>query len=217
MELQKINQKISAYKTDRGQYPSVSKIKKQSGEREAIKTIVELLVWFREQINVSRNLSEEQIFTTAEIILHEFYWLNAADIKICMTNGLAGKYGELYERMDSTIICRWLNEYENERISKIEYNDRPKLKIDYEKLKALARLKTIELKKKEYRDMKTWCNDFKIDYDKICQLIEAHKTERLEILGDCRMDYIKRKLLSAINEFGLETENEAKQIIKNIK
>lgn len=185
MEIQKFNTKINPYRTDRNQFPSVALIRKQSGEREAIRSIVDSLVWLREHINVNRNLTEEQIFTTAEIILNEFYWLNPADIKICLNNGLAGKYGEIYERMDSTVICRWLTEYENERISKIQ-QEKPNFKIDYEKLKALARVQAIEKKRKVYASLEVWCKDCGNDYDKIWQIIENHKTERLKILGDCR-------------------------------
>jgi len=45
----------------------------------------------------------------------EFYWLKPEDFKLCFNNAKTGKYGQLYNRLDGSVIFEWLNNYQNER------------------------------------------------------------------------------------------------------
>ena len=95
--------------------PSLVKINKVLGNREVVKAIAVMIINTTEFLNVPK-LTDVQIKMTAEFIYEEFYFLNVADLHLCFKNGMKGKYGELYNRIDGQIIIRWLKEYENERI-----------------------------------------------------------------------------------------------------
>ncbi len=194
---------------------SIALIRKESGERNAVHVIIEALVWARSQMNVSRNMNEEQIVTCAGIIMKEYYWLSGQDIMKCMKGGVTGKYGDVYERFDINVILGWLVRYENDRVSDVEVKRRT-YDVDYPKLKALAQLKILEKKKKRYISIEEWCIEKGFKYSDIEAKIEAHQNSRLDVLGIYKTLYIERIVLAAINEFSFEKLVEVEKIIEVI-
>ena len=95
--------------------PSLVKINKVLGTKEAVKVIATMIVNTTEFLNVPK-LTGIQIKMTAEFIYEEYYFLNISDLNLCFKNGMKGKYGELYNRIDGQIILKWLREYEDERV-----------------------------------------------------------------------------------------------------
>ena len=51
----------------------------------------------------------------AESIVEEMWRFKLDDIDLCFRNGVMGKYGQIYDRMDQMVIFGWLKEYEKER------------------------------------------------------------------------------------------------------
>ena len=65
-------------------------------------------------------MKHEQIVTTAELILNDYWALKPEDLKLCFDNAKKGKYGKIYDRIDGQIIFEWLELYLEERAQAIE-------------------------------------------------------------------------------------------------
>lgn len=66
--------------------------------------------------NVGKSMdSENQIPSTADLIIQEFPFLKVEDFKLCFNNAKKGAYGRLYDRLDGQIIFEWINTYCSER------------------------------------------------------------------------------------------------------
>lgn len=60
-------------------------------------------------------MTGQQIAMCAESIVEEMWRFKLDDIDLCFRNGVMGKYGQIYDRMDQMVIFGWLKEYEKER------------------------------------------------------------------------------------------------------
>ena len=91
-----------------------------------------------------RKLSGDQIIQLTEIILHEYYYLTDADLKIIYNQILRM---ENFSRLDMNVIIRELDDYcssrhqhvENIQTNQVEQRNREKMKY--------AALNSVELKK----------------------------------------------------------------------
>lgn len=67
------------------------------------------------RLNIDRNMNSSQIAMCAEEIVNEKWMLKLDDVDLCFRLGLQGQYGEIYNRIDQTIIFTWLNKYQTQR------------------------------------------------------------------------------------------------------
>ena len=73
--------------------------------------IVLLLCWLHEQINISTGMNEAQMQQCALSLIRNWGSLRLEDIAIIMRNALAGKYGDIYNRIDVIIVNGWALKY----------------------------------------------------------------------------------------------------------
>lgn len=224
-ELVQIVKEINPYKSNRDQYPSFVRIRKNSGDALTVKLIVTLLSYLKDQLNISKSLTMDQMINISESIIHRWYWLNPADLKICFTNAINGEYGTIYDRIDMSVITEWLTKYENERISKIHNDSHKQVQapID-ESIKPLIR-KTIEMldqkmkvinQKRNFQSISQFCEIKGIDYRKIDNLISNKYSEKIQIVGPENFyNYINNKILMRLNNTGaINTEEELINLIQ---
>lgn len=62
-------------------------------------------------------MNADQIRSCAEDIVEEKWYLRIDDIDLCLRRGMLLEYGEIYNRMDQSVIFGWLKKYETERDS----------------------------------------------------------------------------------------------------
>lgn len=60
-------------------------------------------------------MSDVQIAVTADLIIEEYPYLKTDDLKLCFKNAKKLRYGEVYNRIDGSVVMRWLMEYNKER------------------------------------------------------------------------------------------------------
>lgn len=77
--------------------------------------ILDLCKWF----NVKNNISEEQIYGIAEMVISEYKFLTLLDLGLCFKFAKLGKYGKVYDRIDGGLVLYWLKMYEEERTETI--------------------------------------------------------------------------------------------------
>ena len=101
-------------------YPTVASVRKYHDEQLALDAVVEIIAEAASLVNLGRNLKPNQIDFLAEEILREYYYLTLGDIRLMMKQGVTGKYGELYDRLDVQVVMGWLENYTEERANAAE-------------------------------------------------------------------------------------------------
>jgi hypothetical protein len=81
--------------------------------------VVMILARCAQLCTVERNMNAMQIEFTAEMIIKEYWMYSLEDIQLCTERGVTGLYGELYNRLDTSVVFGWLKKYESERMSEI--------------------------------------------------------------------------------------------------
>jgi hypothetical protein len=94
---------------------SIVKYKKEEGETKARALVAYMISDCIECFNVGKSMNDVQIARTADLIIEEFYFLKPDDLKLCFNRAMLGKYGKTYDRVDTQVICDWLNQYNESR------------------------------------------------------------------------------------------------------
>lgn len=91
-----------------------------------ISTLVELIA---EQFNVKETFSDIQIVDCTLSIIERFWYLRPEEIMYAFKQAKLGKYGPVYNRLDTPTILNWLHRYDTEdRMQQVE-NQRNSFKI----------------------------------------------------------------------------------------
>lgn len=103
-----------------GATPALSTVRKYQGDELAKDAVVEIITEAALMLNIGKNLKTHQIEFLADEILLNWYYLTLEEIKYLMRQGITGKYGELYDRLDVAVISGWLERYDEQRTAQIE-------------------------------------------------------------------------------------------------
>lgn len=95
--------------------PALSGIRRHFGEqvgglviRGLLNVLVADLVLF---FNVGKNMGAEQVKSTVQLIIEDYWMLKPEDFKLCFNNMKKGVYGKAYDRMDGQVILQALATY----------------------------------------------------------------------------------------------------------
>ena len=115
---------------------TLATVKKYRGEARMQAVVEHLLKSTVKFLNVGRGMNEWQIAETARMIAADYYYLTVADLKVCFRNGLSGKYGQVFDRIDGMVVLTWLNTYDGERAQFAEMESTKHMKAKAESEKA---------------------------------------------------------------------------------
>lgn len=91
--------------------PSIAVLRRDYGS-EAIADIIMLyLADLRDNVNLKRPLTDNQISNIAYEVVTEYYSLTIADVHVIMKKAKRGEYGELFESLDMPKVMTWFREY----------------------------------------------------------------------------------------------------------
>lgn len=96
-------------------YPDLRRLRIVDEDRAA-KDIMLLVIWATKQVSVSANASTEQIKSLAMELLHspEYSILRMEDLGIIFREGLKGRYGQIFNRLDGAVLRGWIDAYTND-------------------------------------------------------------------------------------------------------
>lgn len=97
--------------------PSLAKIRKDSGEQFVIDYLTLWLIEINDMVNVENKMSDVQVQYTARLIINEHPLLTIADIKYVYDGIVSGRYGILYNRINSLTICSWFRKHWDDRLT----------------------------------------------------------------------------------------------------
>lgn len=72
-------------------------------------------------VKVGKAIDSSVMPEICQMIISDFgLWLTFADLKLCLKFGITNRFGELYDRIDTQVIFRWLEEYRTMRMNESE-------------------------------------------------------------------------------------------------
>lgn len=95
--------------------PAIGTIIREFGETKTRAAVVYLLADALEFFNATNTMNDIQVAMTVDLIIEEYPYMKTDDLKLCFKNAMKMKYGELYNRIDGSVIMGWLKEYNKER------------------------------------------------------------------------------------------------------
>ncbi len=100
--------------------PPIQQLLNQGQKKGILEAIISLLIIkASHSLSVSGNLKQGQADQIAKQIIADYPLLSIEDINLLLSNGIKGKYGEIY-RMDISVIYSWIRSYEEEKAEYIE-------------------------------------------------------------------------------------------------
>ena len=109
--------------------PALVTVAMELGETHARAIVVILLSEVVDFFNASNTMNDSQVAMTTDLIIEEYPYFKIDDLKLAFRNAMKGRYGEIYNRLDGSVIMRWLEQYNQERCTKADiasYNEHKK-------------------------------------------------------------------------------------------
>lgn len=117
--------------------PSLAVYKKYNNETETIALVARMVIWTLKLLNVQKSQDDFQVMMTARMMLSEYYFLTLSELKYIFVRGIQGDYGQLYGKIDTMDLLRWLKEYAEQRSTYMVHQNQIKSKQDKQELKRM--------------------------------------------------------------------------------
>lgn len=92
-------------------FPTLATVRKYHDEGVALGSICEIIAEASALVSVGKGIQTHQIRFLASEILREYYFLTIAEIRFCMEQGVRGEYGQIYDRLDASVVAEWFDKY----------------------------------------------------------------------------------------------------------
>lgn len=104
------------------QCPTLVSLKFYSADGEAyqIAVLMALLKEVADNLNIGKSFNNQQLAFAARQIAVEYYFLKISEIRYCFIQGILGRYGQIYDRIDISVLMDWLSKYDAERCLVVE-------------------------------------------------------------------------------------------------
>lgn len=96
--------------------PELVTLRLAFSEQEVRDSLMIMILKSMEYFNVGKGLNRLGVQAVADLLIERYYYLNFADIRLCIKKALAGDYGTIYDRMDANVVLEWFAKYSAERI-----------------------------------------------------------------------------------------------------
>jgi len=95
----------------RNDTPTLATVKKYHGLQVCEQTVAGQILKLAKLINAGKGLSAEQVGFLADYVCEEYYYLTLADLALFVRMAATGKFGEVYDRLDTHVLSKWLDAY----------------------------------------------------------------------------------------------------------
>lgn len=100
---------------------SLSLITMRARDKQVCETVMSYMIAkTAKKFNIGKNINPEQIRETLESIFEDYYYLKLSDLYLVLRNGVKGKYGQIYDRFDESVLMGWMEKYTEERFKVAE-------------------------------------------------------------------------------------------------
>ena len=104
------------------QAPSLGAVLLYTGHENTVQLLAEMITTASLLVNAGKNIRAEQIYPTAMLLVNnpEYRLFTVADLRLALNRGVMGKYGQVFDRFDISVLSSWLNAYWEERLEEAE-------------------------------------------------------------------------------------------------
>lgn len=140
--------------------PTLGLMRQDCGEEFVVNYLASWIITLNDMLNLGNSMKDAQVEYAAKMILDENPLLTVADIKFIFDSAVTGKYGLLYNRLDTQIVCTWFRKHWEERLDcaeneSIMAHQRITQAGDYERSSTRATQRFREARKKWETDRQT--------------------------------------------------------------
>ncbi len=100
--------------------PSLARLRKAFDEDFVVDYLQLWIIRMNDIVGCTNKMNDEQVAYTAQLIYNEFPVLTISDIKYVFDGIVSGRYGELYNTIDSTKVCTWFRKHWDHRMNEAE-------------------------------------------------------------------------------------------------
>ena len=100
--------------------PTLAAVTAASGEMATRAVVVLLISEALDFFNTTQTMSDTQVAVTADLIIEEYPYFQTDDLKLAFRNAMKGHYGDVYNRIDGSVILGWLKRYNKERCARAD-------------------------------------------------------------------------------------------------
>ncbi len=101
-------------------HPTLAAVTASSGGMATRAVVVLLLKEVLDFFNTTQTMSDTQVAVTSDLIIEEYPYFQVDDLKLAFRNAMKGHYGEVYNRLDGSVILGWLKKYNAERCARAD-------------------------------------------------------------------------------------------------
>ena len=152
---------------------SILKAQKDYGQQTVIACVVYELTCYLEFVNQTKSMTQEHVGKTAEMIVEDYPHLPMDAVKTFFEKAKRGRFGEIFGRIDGSIICRWFEEfYKNymQEVDNLSYQQHLQAKAENKQHDKLLSEMTPEERKEHDENVKAL-------HETIYKIIHKGKTE----------------------------------------
>lgn len=164
--------------------PSLGMLVREIGEVRTRAVVVLLLDEVVSFFNASNTMEDTQVAFTTDMIIEEYPYFKIDDLKLALRNGMKGKYGEIYNRLDGSVVMAWLRKYDWERCAKADI-------ISFNDYKRISEEVGCGLYYEDYRSM---LQEKAANGDKEAKIALARSNETLAFMERKRLEKQKKQL-----------------------
>ena len=95
----------------RNDTPTLATVKKYHGLQFCEETAAGMMFELASLINAGKGLTIPQVALLADYVCEEYYYLTLADLALFVRMAATGKFGEVYDRLDTHVLSKWLDAY----------------------------------------------------------------------------------------------------------
>lgn len=89
----------------------------QLGQQSAFAVLVKLIKEVADNLNVGKSFNDLQLDFCARMVYNEYYFFKISEIRYAFLQGILGRYGQTFDRLDVSVLISWLAAYDKERMS----------------------------------------------------------------------------------------------------
>lgn len=99
---------------------SLALIRLAKGEDAMLMIFAAMIADAAALLNIGKQITVEQMRETARVLYIENHYLTVADVQACISLGLGGSFGKIYDRFDVMVLGEWFSQYRRHRDGIVE-------------------------------------------------------------------------------------------------
>ena len=94
---------------------TLQEVKRRKGYKDSLEIVAGWIIHTQRVLEVKKEMRDESIFTAAQLIMEDYYYLNFTDLAFLFKRIIMGHYGIMYESLTIDKLMTYFSLYAEER------------------------------------------------------------------------------------------------------